>query len=267
MWSPRSVRLTVTLWVYILVLAVSAAAQNRPNGKADETESASLERIRQALAVEQTPLGPSLTELDFRDPTLFLNDGRGRRDLPGFQLVTGIDVWSATSPGGSIPLGGPTHRSMLDMMIPDDVREVASSDVLGIATASAFAVVPYAVRSIANLFRSAPGNRMVPVLDAGQETSVVEATMTGTEILHAGIDQSGRTVELSLVVPERTSARQARRLGRRFVWLVKTNSLHELDPERLLGAGVFDYIVRVVTPSNKVLAEGGKNTTDEQLTW
>ena len=226
MWSPRSVQLTVAPWVYILLLAVSATAQNRPTGKADETESASLERIRQALAVEQTPLGPGLAELDFRDPTLFLNDGRGRRDLPGFQLVTGIDVWSASSPGGSIPLGGPPHRSML-----------------------------------------APGNRMVPVLDAGQETSVVEATMTGTEILHAGIDQSGRTVELSLVVPERTSGRQARRLGRRFVWLVKTNSQHELDPERLLGAGVFDYIVRVVTPSNKVLAEGGKTTTAEQLPW
>ena len=134
MWSPRSVQLTVAPWVYILLLAVSATAQNRPTGKADETESASLERIRQALAVEQTPLGPGLAELDFRDPTLFLNDGRGRRDLPGFQLVTGIDVWSATSPGGSIPLGGPTHRSMLDMMIPDDVREVASSDVLGVCS-------------------------------------------------------------------------------------------------------------------------------------
>ena len=231
MWSPRSVPLTVAPWVCALLLAAPAAAQNRAGDQADETERASLERIRQALAVEQAPLGPGLGELDFRDERLFLDDDRGRRDLPGFQFVAGVDLWSAASPGGSIPLGGPTHRSMLDMMIPDDVREVASSDVLGIATASAFAVVPYAVRSIASMFRSAPVDRMVPVLDEGQETSVIAATMTGTEIMHAGIDQAGRTVELSLVVPERTTGRQARRLGRRFVWLVKTNSSHEPAPE------------------------------------
>ena len=94
-----------------------------------------------------------------------------------------------------------------------------------------------------------------------------EASSVAAVILHAGLDQSGRTVELSLVVPDRTSGRPARRLGRRFVWLVKTNSQPEVDPARLLGAGVFDYIVRGVTPSNTVLAEGGKNTTDEQLTW
>ncbi len=265
--SPRSASAATAGWVCAMLLTVPAGAQNRSVDETDEPPSPSLERIRQALGVEQTPLASGIEELDFRDTRLFLDDDRGRRTLPGFQLITGIDLMSASSPGGTIPMGGPTHRSMLDMMIPDDVREVASSDVLGISTASAFAVVPYAVRSIAGLFRRAPVDPMVQVLDEGQETSVLLAAVTGTEIMHAGIDQRGRTVELSLVVPERTSGPRARALGRRFVWLVKANSTHETNPELLLGPGTFDYIVRVTTDGDTVLAEGGKTTTADTLTW
>ena len=49
--------------------------------------------------------------------------------------------------------------------------------------------------------------------------------------------------------------------------LVKTFSSAEPDPEHEVGAGDYDYIVRVNSPTEDVIALGGKTTTDMRINW
>ena len=158
---------------------------------------------------------------------------------------------------------------MMSIMAPREMTEAVSSDVLGIATASAFPLVPYAIKTIARwLFGDADGDPpQHPILTESEETLAIAGARADVHVLDAGIHQSGRTVALSLVVPADTPPDTARALGQRFMLLVKTFSSAELDPEHEVGAGDYDYIVRVNSPTEDVIALGGKTTTDMRINW
>ena len=66
-----------------------------------------------------------------------------------------------------------------------------------------------------------------------------------------------------------TTPDTARTLGTRFVRLVKTLASAEPDPEDDLGVGVgdYDYIVRVSSPTDSVIALGGKATSHTRINW
>jgi hypothetical protein len=72
---------------------------------------------------------------------------------------------------------------------------------------------------------------------------------------------------LSLVVPADTPADTARALGERFVMLVKTLALTETAPDDEIGVGDYDYIVQVSSPTDSVIARGGKATADTKIHW
>ena len=262
----------VAVWLLASLIPTAVAAQSPRDGATappDETAAptTSLERIRRGLELERGTFAPALGRLDFRDPTLVLESRSAIQVTPGLGFVGGVTLLRTTDGGGVVPMGGPTHATMLAAMTPLDFRQAASTDVLGIATASAFAIAPRAVIAMVNWLRGDEVDLTVPVLSEGDKTTVLAATQAGTEVLHAGIEQGGKTVELSLVVPDETPPERAQRLGRRFLWLVKATSAVEQEPDLLPGAGNFDYVVRVSSESNTVLAQGGKTTTQTNITW
>ncbi len=276
-YSPR-VLLTVLI---VGVLFTPISAQTRPQagttaptrqeqGGAPAPSAASLARIRRALALERTTDFPDAAYLSFIDTTSLVDERPSVELFRGFDFVGGVDLLAGTSGTGEpIPMGGPTHRDMLANMTPRALTEVASSDVLGLTTASAFAFVPAAIKTFAGWIMGGRGDDgpEFPILTAREETLAVAGIRADSQVLAADVDQRGRTVALSLVVPTDTPPGTARALGKRFLLLVKTIASAEPDPDDGVGAGDFDYIVRVGTPTETVLAVGGKATSDTRINW
>ena len=234
--------------------------------------AAALERIRRALVLQQRP-----TELPELDGLALINDevdrGSAVQLLPGFDVVGGLNLFGLVGSTGR-QLGPPTHQDMLNHMMPREMREAGATDVLGITTVSAVALgLPYVIKAIGAigdwLFGDdedddAPEH---PILTESEETHARAGVSADSHVLEAGISQRGRTVALSLVVRADTPPDTARALGAQFVRLVKTYAAAEPDPEQDVGAGDYDYIVRVSSPTESVIALGGKTTTDTRIHW
>lgn len=224
--------------------------------------------------------------------------------VPGFGFVEGLGLYDDLTRGREpVPMGGPTHWAMMNQMTPREVNEAVSSDALGIGTASAFALVPHALRKIAAWFSgSGPAPPADPVLTASQRAAVIEDMRAGAEVIDAGVSQRGRTVALSLVMPAGTDVGAAREMGERFVRLVSWRAGADPAPREDAvggagrgdrpaagvamvlapredpaasgagqgaepGPGVFDYVVSVRSPTDDVIARGGKATTERRVRW
>ena len=196
-------------------------------------------------------------------------------------------------------MGGPTHWAMMNQMTPREVNEAVSSDAQGIATASAFALLPLAIRKIADWFSgSGPVPPADPVLTAADEAEVVEDMRADAGVLDADLRQRGRTVALSLLVPAGTAPGSAREMGERFVRLVSRRAEAGPSPREAVaggadrtaagaapaptpreaaaggadrdaepGPGAFDYVISVRSPTAAVIARGGKATTEHRVRW
>ena len=237
-----------------------------------------MERIRRALALRRSTELPGADGLDIVDKSALVDVRSTVHLVRGFSFLAGMDPFSFMDPtAGPVPIGGPTHRAMMSIMTPREFREARGSDVLGIATASAFSLVPYAVKGIQAIAdwlfgEDDDGGPEQTVLTQSEETLARASLEADDRVLDADILQRGRTVGLSLVVPADTSSETARALGERFVRLVKTLSSTEPTPKRSpeddqIGAGDYDYIVRISTPTETVIALGGKATTHTKINW
>ncbi len=279
--EPRRRRASHWRLCGLVILLASAvpgpsSAQTRPPDEAVEAPStaaapsaASLARIRRALAFEglTTPSG-----LDIVDDGSLVDRRRAIQLLPGLDFVGGLDLFGVID-GPGRQLGPPTHRDMMHVMTARGMNEAVSSDVLGIATVSAFSLgLPYAMKAIKAIGGWLFGHDdddapQHPILTESEETRALAGARADSHVLGAGVHQHGRTVVLSLVVPADTPPDTARALGERFVVLVKTFASTEPDPERDVGTGNYDYIVRISSPTEHVIALGGKATSHTTINW
>ncbi len=223
----------------------------------------SLARIRAALLADRRAEESARTI--FGDPDAgWIVPPRPPVELaPGLGFIEGLGLFGDLTRGREpVPMGGPSHWAMMNQMQPRNVAEVAQTDVLGMATASAVAAgLPYIVRSVAGWFsglRSPGGVSTPPVLTSTQEAAVLADMRADVGVLDANLRQRGRTVALSLVVPAGTELRAARAVGERFVRLV--------GRQAAAGPDAFDYVVSVRSP-DAVIARGGKPTTDPLVRW
>ena len=248
----------------------SQAAETVPP-PAPAVPPASLARIRRALALggrEKAPIGA----LDFSEDVL-LRDERPKAELwPNLGIVAGVDQFSRSRP--PVPGALPGHWDMVAAMTPREVTQVGSTDVMGIATAAAFSaavftVVPSAVKAIRGWFLGGDNGTIPthPLLTPNETSLALTGVTNSHDVLDASIDQRGRTVALSLTVTAETPPGAARALGDDFVRLVKTIAATEPTPGDDLGPGDFDYVVRISTPTNALLARGGKSTSARAMNW
>ncbi len=274
--------------VAVLMMAAPAGAQTPSADEASGAAGAavpspaSLSRIRAALEADRSP-----DRMAFGDPgAVWIVPPRPSVDLlPGLGFVEGLGLYDDLTRGREpVPIGGPTHWAMMNQMTPREVNEVASTDVLGIATASAFAaaaaLAPLAIRKIAGWFSgSGPRPPADPVLTADQRAAVIENMRANTGVIDATLRQDGRTVALSLLVPAGTEPGAAREIGERFVRLVSRRAganrargaAGEDEPgaerEGGIGPGAFDYIINVRSPADAVIARGGRATHEPRVRW
>ena len=261
-------------------MAAPTLAQPRPPGETTVLERresdpvtapspASLQRIRSALAVAPQDVVPDGATLGFSERLWGVDQRPTIELLPDLAFVGGVDLFGDPArDNGPVPMGGPTHRDMLSSMTPRDLREAGSADVLGIATASAFALVPQAIKAVAGWFSGDDTDLPAhPILTQGEKARALATTRAGGLVLDAAMQQRGRTVALSLIVPPDMPPDTAHLLGERFVRLVKTLATSEPDPEGDIGPGDYDYIVSIHSPAHAMIARGGKATADTQIHW
>jgi hypothetical protein len=79
---------------------------------------------------------------------------------PVADLLSGLTVIGGGAPldgagraNGPVPFGSPAHLDMLNHAIPREITEAVNSDALGIATSSAFVMVPYLVETLSRWLR------------------------------------------------------------------------------------------------------------------
>ncbi len=283
--APRRPPQPLCCALLILILTASAlstptSAQTQPTdqtvepqlqepGTAAVPSPAALDRIRRGLVLQRPTELPRLAGFDIVDHVPLVDGRPAIQFLPGLDVVGGLNLFGLVGSTGR-QLGPPTHRDMLNQWTPREVREAGATDVLGIATASAFAIVPYAITKIAGWLFGDDGDDdppVHPILTESEETRARAGVTADLRVLEADIKQHGRTVALSLVVRADTPPDTARALGARFVRLVKTLALAEPDPEDDVGVGDYDYIVRVSAPTESVIALGGKATSHTTINW
>ena len=276
--SPR--RRLASLWFCALLVTCllgaysSVSAQDRPRvdtegpsrqepATAQTSSVISLDRIRLALTTGRLIDLPDGTALDFQGGPLAVQ--RSALELFGGLDVTG-GVGLFVTAGARPITAAPTHQEMLRVMTPRDHTEVASADALGIATASAFTLVPAAIKAIAGwLSDTGEGDGSERrILPDSLQALALTLMRANPRVLDAGIGQRERTVALSLVVPPDTPPGTARVLGERFVVLVKAFASAE---PREIGADDYDYTVRVSSPAEAMIAFGGQAIGHRSLNW
>lgn len=271
--SSAALRMLVAVAVTSLVVCPPAWAQPSASPTTDtaagEVSPSSLARIRNALQLERDSELTPVVQLGINE-NLWLQDMQPGLQLPGeVEFLGGVNLFEdPTYVRGPVPSGGPTHTDMLRSMAQRDVTEAGATDVLGIATASALAFVPAAIKGIAGWFGGDEEQQTTPpILTPGNEALAVSGTMAAGDVLEAGIQQRGRMVDISLTVTDETPTATARTLGETFVRLVKSLSEAEPPPGQELGIGEFDYVIRIGTPIVAERSRGRKTSTQDQITW
>jgi hypothetical protein len=270
--------------VVLTAIATSAEAQPAASGEPPQTalltdapaaavSSASLERIKRALDLRRTDRARA-SGLEFREDILLRDRRPEVEPLRNFGVVAGVDYDQFSRIRPATPGALPGHWDMVAAMTPREATEAWSADVMGIATAAAFSaaafsLVPAAIKTIGGWFDSRDTREpsTQPILTPGEASIALAGVSISDSVINADIDQRGRTVALSLTVRADTRPTAARALGEEFVRLVKTMAASEPAPGDDLGTGAFDYVVHIRTPSNGLLARGGKSTADRTIHW
>ena len=82
----------------------------------------------------------------------------------------------------------------------------------------------------------------------------------------AAVSQKGKRLSLAVIVNYATSEIEAKRIGDKFVRLVKTFG-PEPNPGNDIGNGSFSYLITVAYPDQSIVALGAKVQTSPRITW
>lgn len=105
-----------------------------------------------------------------------------------------------------------------------------------------------------------------PVITDALEQTIVGLMMEELLVEDADIRQREDDITLVLVVSYAISPDYAKELADRFVRLTKTLSL-DTPPGRMIGRGIYNYLVRVYYPNEEQLARGAKVAFSDRMSW
>ena len=101
---------------------------------------------------------------------------------------------------------------------------------------------------------------------ASVNSMVVSSIEAYREVVEAAISQRGDRVSLVLIVRSATNEQRAQELGDNFVRMFKSLS-PDTPPGRVIGEGMYDYVVGVYYPNEKKVASGAKAKNARRITW
>ena len=86
------------------------------------------------------------------------------------------------------------------------------------------------------------------------------------EVREAAISHAGNEVSMAIVVDYATNEARGRELGDNFVRSYKSLSDDD-SPGVKIGRGKYNYLITVVLPNEKVLAQGAKVSFADRISW
>lgn len=110
------------------------------------------------------------------------------------------------------------------------------------------------------------GGNDVPVLTEMQKSTAIDTIMGYDLVRDAAISQNGRDLSLAIIVNDAASEEYAKQLGDNFVRLVKTFGPEE-SPDKEIGAGIYNYLIGIYTPTEKTIAQGAKARFATRISW
>lgn len=111
-----------------------------------------------------------------------------------------------------------------------------------------------------------PTEEGVPEITEFDKTTAINQIKAYPEVLDAAVEQDDKELSLVLIVEHGTSEELARQLGDNFVRLVKTFG-PEPAPGKVIGEGMFNYLIGVYYPNEELIAMGSKVSFATYITW
>ena len=103
-------------------------------------------------------------------------------------------------------------------------------------------------------------------LTSSMKDIAVASIQAYPQVRDAAISQDGKTLSLVIVVASATSPQRAQELGDNFVRMVKSQS-QDTPPGKEIGTGIYDYLVGVYYPNEKLVAQGAKSRVAKRISW
>ena len=107
-------------------------------------------------------------------------------------------------------------------------------------------------------------------VDAKLSADIKAMVLAGIEgypaVLDVAVSQKGDDISLVLIVVPGTSESEAKRLGENAVRMTKSLS-QDSPPGKTVGKGIYNYLVGVYYPDERVVAQGAKATFADRVTW
>ena len=103
-------------------------------------------------------------------------------------------------------------------------------------------------------------------LAADVKAMVVSGIEGYPAVLDAAVSQKGADISLVLIVVPGTSESEAKILGENAVRMTKSLS-QDSAPGKAIGKGMYNYLVSVYYPDERVVAQGAKVTFADRITW
>ena len=105
-----------------------------------------------------------------------------------------------------------------------------------------------------------------PSLTSEQKNLAIQVIKEYPEVRDAAVGQDGKELSLVVIVDYATSIERVKNLGDNFVRLVKTYG-PEPSPGKEIGKGLFDYLIGVYYPNEKLAAMGAKASFSDHISW
>ena len=103
-------------------------------------------------------------------------------------------------------------------------------------------------------------------LAADTKAMILSGIEGNPAVLDAAVSQQGASISLVLMVAPGTSESEAKRLGENPVRMTKSLS-QDSPPGKAIGRGIYNYLVGVYYPDERMVAQGAKVTFAERITW
>ena len=105
-----------------------------------------------------------------------------------------------------------------------------------------------------------------PMISGDVQALVISQIEGDPVVRDAAITQRGDDVSLVLVVGYATSEAKAKSLGDSFVRLTKS-LIPDTPPGRMIGRGIYNYLVGIYYLNEERLAMGGKVAFSDRMSW
>lgn len=181
-------------------------------------------------------------------------DNRGRRT--GYRKLAWVAAVLTIFPLLPMAVGSlfPGTRRFLG-----GVGVVASSFLL-------FAGFVVALIVVASGSEDAANQADTPIISGDVQAIVITQIGGDPVVRDAAITQRGDDISLVLIVGYATSEAKAKSLGDNFVRLTKSLS-QDTPPGRMIGRGIYNYLVGVYYPNEERLAKGAKVAFSDRISW